>query len=106
MVRSEVINLGPDSHPFSIALHGPHIYWSDWSKKTLMRVDKDTGANNGTVGPADFARLNGLYSYSSRDHAACELSTVCQLVHKWRLCRKSYSPWEHCQGVRPKYKGW
>ncbi|XP_038050592.1 sushi, von Willebrand factor type A, EGF and pentraxin domain-containing protein 1-like isoform X2 [Patiria miniata] len=68
MTRVVLIDLGPSNHPFSIALHGPYIYWSDWSKRALMRADKDTGANNATVGSADFARLNGLYAYSSQDH--------------------------------------
>ena len=72
MERVVLLDLGPEAHPFSIALHGSYIYWSDWTQKSLMRADKNTGANNGSVGAAAFAGLNGLYSYSTRDHAPCE----------------------------------
>ncbi|XP_022093384.1 sushi, von Willebrand factor type A, EGF and pentraxin domain-containing protein 1-like isoform X2 [Acanthaster planci] len=70
MARRILVDLGPSAHPFSIALYGPHIYWSDWASKALMRADKATGANNGTAGPADFARLNGLFAYSRQDYSS------------------------------------
>ncbi|XP_033637821.1 sushi, von Willebrand factor type A, EGF and pentraxin domain-containing protein 1-like [Asterias rubens] len=97
MQRDVLLDLGEGSHPFSIVTHGPYIYWSDWRQKTLMRADKDTGANNGSVGPAAFARLNGLYAYSTRDHApfsnACVsdlenggCSTLCLPTPDGRVC--------------------
>ncbi|KAG8234143.1 hypothetical protein J437_LFUL007509 [Ladona fulva] len=33
------------THPFGLTQYGPHIYWTDWHRKSVERADKLTGAN-------------------------------------------------------------
>ncbi|XP_046395098.1 low-density lipoprotein receptor-related protein 4-like [Ischnura elegans] len=33
------------THPFGLTQYGPHIYWTDWYRKSVERADKITGEN-------------------------------------------------------------
>lgn len=36
-------------HPFGLTLMGDYIYWTDWQKRTIDRVHKETGTNREVI---------------------------------------------------------
>lgn len=39
------ILVGDVPHPYGIAVTNRHIYWTDWSERSILRVSKHTGRN-------------------------------------------------------------
>ena len=36
-------------HPFSLSILGSYLFWTDWQRRSVERVDKNTGLNRATV---------------------------------------------------------
>lgn len=53
-------------HPYGLAVAGEFIYWTDWSKKALLRADKDTG-NEVKVIRDQMPRLMGVSAVQMTD---------------------------------------
>uniref|UniRef100_A0A8C6LAN2 Low density lipoprotein receptor-related protein 4 n=1 Tax=Nothobranchius furzeri TaxID=105023 RepID=A0A8C6LAN2_NOTFU len=53
----------PVQHPYGLTLLGSHIYWTDWQSRSILRADKNTGANSITVR----ASLPGLMDIQAVD---------------------------------------
>ncbi|XP_064614875.1 low-density lipoprotein receptor-related protein 6-like isoform X2 [Liolophura sinensis] len=55
------------AHYFGIALMGSYIYLTDWSRKSIMRLDRQNPKFLEVVGPATFGRLNGIQAYNASE---------------------------------------
>ncbi|XP_071959539.1 uncharacterized protein [Antedon mediterranea] len=64
--RTLMKHLDYSAHPFDIVVDDSFIYFTDWSKKTLMRMNKVVDDELVAVGEDVFGRLSGLALYNSR----------------------------------------
>ena len=39
--RRTLVAGAPDADPFGIAVHGAHVYWTDWAVRGLFRARRD-----------------------------------------------------------------
>ncbi|XP_071957146.1 low-density lipoprotein receptor-related protein 2-like [Antedon mediterranea] len=62
------------SHTFGIAVDDTYIYFTDWNKKTLMRMNKIEDDEPVSVGEDVFGKLSGLMLYNSRELQTGETS--------------------------------
>ena len=37
------------SHPYGLTIVGNHIYWTDWNRRNIQRVDKKSGSGQEVV---------------------------------------------------------
>ncbi len=53
-------------HPFSLTILGNHLYWTDWQRRSVERVDKNSGSNRATVLDQlpDIMGIKGLLTFS------------------------------------------
>lgn len=47
--RDRRVVLSGLKQPYSLAVYGPHVYWTDWTDNRIQRADKETGQNVTTV---------------------------------------------------------
>ncbi|XP_013405316.1 low-density lipoprotein receptor-related protein 4-like [Lingula anatina] len=59
-----------NAHYFGIAIAGDYIYYSDWRKKSVMRISKYGSRSPTPVGPALFNRLNDIHAYRKSEAMA------------------------------------
>ncbi|KAH9508827.1 hypothetical protein Btru_050157 [Bulinus truncatus] len=59
-----VLYMENGSYFFGITLTSKYIFYSDWNKLGVMRLNRD-GTNQTPVGPESFSRINGIYAYES-----------------------------------------
>ncbi|KAH9508830.1 hypothetical protein Btru_050160 [Bulinus truncatus] len=59
-----VLYMENGSHFFGITLTSKYIFYSDWNKLGVMRLNRD-GTNQTPAGPESFSRINGIYAYES-----------------------------------------
>lgn len=50
-------------HVFSLAMMGDYLYWSDWRRDELLRVNKWTGVGIEVVRGFSFTRLMGVLAF-------------------------------------------
>merc|ERR1711879_300690 len=60
----QVIYMDYSAHFFGLTLTSKHIYYSDWNRKGLMRINRD-GSGLIEAGPPTFTKINSLFSYQS-----------------------------------------
>ncbi|CAL1529647.1 unnamed protein product [Lymnaea stagnalis] len=60
----KVLYVDNGSHFFGITLTSKYIFYSDWNKQGIGRLNRD-GTNQIMAGPESFTRINGIYAYES-----------------------------------------
>ncbi|XP_022085864.1 low-density lipoprotein receptor-related protein 6-like [Acanthaster planci] len=61
--RMYLVTFSGPAHPFSLAIYGDFIYWTDWLRHRLSRADRWTGGDVEEVGEAEFLRMQGLAAF-------------------------------------------
>ena len=59
-------------HPFGLALHGHHIYWTDWILRGVFRAEKHTGANQQVLVRGLPKRPMDIHVYSTSRQQQCK----------------------------------
>ncbi|XP_046547672.1 low-density lipoprotein receptor-related protein 5-like [Haliotis rubra] len=60
----KVIYQDNSAHFFALALSDKYIFYSDWNKSGVMKINKD-GTGNSMAGPPNFSRINALAVYQA-----------------------------------------
>ncbi|XP_059146364.1 low-density lipoprotein receptor-related protein 4-like [Physella acuta] len=60
----KVLYMDNGAHFFGITLTSRYIFYSDWNKQGIMRLNRD-GTNQTPAGPESFTKINGIYAYES-----------------------------------------
>ena len=78
----------PDADPFGIAVHGPHVYWTDWAVRGLFRARRDGTGGLERLFNAVFRGLNDV-KYFNRTAALgmWHSGSTCHIVPQGRLRR-------------------
>ena len=66
----QVVLSGFVKHPYGLAVHGDHVFWTDWVHLAIGRAEKLAGRHP-TLLLEDMARPMGIVAVS-REAAACE----------------------------------
>ncbi|XP_070561269.1 uncharacterized protein [Ptychodera flava] len=62
--RQLMVTFTEPVHPFSLAIVGDYVYWTDWTHSQLRRANKRSGQDISSVGNAIFYRANDLHFYT------------------------------------------
>jgi len=60
----KVIYTDYGAHFYGLALTSQHIYYSDWNRQSIMRLNRD-GTGLMEAGPPTFTKINSIYAYES-----------------------------------------
>ncbi|CAH1782417.1 unnamed protein product [Owenia fusiformis] len=72
-------------HYFGLAVSEENIYFTDWTRKNVLKANKTDGSNIQLVGPPVFSRLNDIYIF--KQSAVTQVENQCSVGNQCeQLC--------------------